>query len=222
MYAIGDASYMEIRKSMKFTGFSWIHWFFRDNPSKLAFTKRNCHDDVIKWKHFPRNWPFVRGIHRSPVNSTHKGQWRGALMFSLICARINGWVNNGGAGDLRRYRVHCDVIVMCVLLVIEILWSSTKLTFALMCVFHVFDCALSVYHFSSHWIRVFTLRLRCYRAPGELKVVSNRHIVNTKNPEHKLAPICLVNNLYYDCHLDNYTDVTWTPWHPESSRPCSG
>ena len=23
------------------------------------------HDDVIKWKHFPRNWPFVRRIHRS-------------------------------------------------------------------------------------------------------------------------------------------------------------
>ena len=32
------------------------------------------HDDVIKWKHFPRNWPFVRGIDRSPVNSPHKGQ----------------------------------------------------------------------------------------------------------------------------------------------------
>ena len=44
------------------------------------------HDDVIKWKHFLRYWPFVRGIHRSPVNSPHKGQWRGALMFSLICA----------------------------------------------------------------------------------------------------------------------------------------
>ena len=43
-------------------------------------------DDVIKWKHFPRYWPFVRGIHRSPVNSSHKGQWPGALMFSLICA----------------------------------------------------------------------------------------------------------------------------------------
>ena len=39
------------------------------------------HDDVIKWKHFPRNWPFVRGIHRFPVNSPHKDQWRGALMF---------------------------------------------------------------------------------------------------------------------------------------------
>ena len=70
------------------------------------------HDDVIKWKHFPRNWPFVRGIHRSPVNSLHKGQWRGALMFTLICARINDWVNNRGAGDLRRYRAHYDVIVM--------------------------------------------------------------------------------------------------------------
>ena len=73
---------------------------------------RFIHDDVIKWKHFPRYWPFVRGINRSPVNSPHKGQWRGALMFSLICARINGWVNNGQAGDLRRYRVHCDVMVM--------------------------------------------------------------------------------------------------------------
>ena len=30
------------------------------------------HDNVIKWKHFPRYWPFVRGIHRSPVISPHK------------------------------------------------------------------------------------------------------------------------------------------------------
>ena len=73
------------------------------------------HDDVIKWKHFPRHWPFVRGIHRSLVNSSHKGQWRGALMFSLICVWINGWVNNREAGDLRRYRSHCDVTVMAVL-----------------------------------------------------------------------------------------------------------
>ena len=70
------------------------------------------HDDVIKWKHFPRYWPFVRGIHRPPVKSPHKGQWRGALMFSLICVWINGWVNTGEAGDLRRYRAHYVVIVM--------------------------------------------------------------------------------------------------------------
>ena len=67
---------------------------------------------VIEWKHFPHYWQFVRGIHRSPVNSPHKGQWRGALMFSLICVWINGWVNNREAGDLRRYRTHYDVIVM--------------------------------------------------------------------------------------------------------------
>ena len=72
----------------------------------------HTHDDVIKWKHFPRHWPFVRGIHWSPVNSPHKGQWCGALMFSLICAWINAWVNNREAGDLRRHRSHYDVTVM--------------------------------------------------------------------------------------------------------------
>ena len=72
------------------------------------------HDDVIKWKHFPRYWLFVREIHRSLVNSPRKGQWRGALMFTLICARIKGWVNNGAAGDLRRNRAHYGVTVMSV------------------------------------------------------------------------------------------------------------
>ena len=43
---------------------------------------------------------------------THKGQRRGALMFSLICAWINGWVNNRGAGDLRHSRAHYDVNVL--------------------------------------------------------------------------------------------------------------
>ena len=72
----------------------------------------SCHDDVIKRKHFSRYWLFVRGIHRSPVNSPYKGQWRGALIFSMICAWINGWVNNREAGDLRRHRAHYDDIVM--------------------------------------------------------------------------------------------------------------
>ena len=84
-----------------------------DKPIPELIMTQVCHDDVIKWKHFPRNWPFVRGIHVPvPVNSPHKGQWRGALMLSLICVWINGWVNNREAGDLRRYRGHYDVIVM--------------------------------------------------------------------------------------------------------------
>ena len=66
---------------------------------------------IFKWKHFPGYWPFVWGIHRSPVNSPHKGQWCGALMFSFICVWINSWVNNREAGYLRHYRAHYDVIV---------------------------------------------------------------------------------------------------------------
>ena len=65
-----------------------------------------CHDDVIKWKHFPR---YLPGIHRSSVNSPYKGQWRGASMSSLICAGTNGWGNNRDAGGLRRHRAHYDV-----------------------------------------------------------------------------------------------------------------
>ena len=86
----------------------------RDECTEIACTCWHCRKnyDVIKWKRFPRNWPFVRGIHRSPVNSPHKGQWRGALMFSLICVWINGWANNREAGDLRRRRGYYDVSVM--------------------------------------------------------------------------------------------------------------
>ena len=79
--------------------------------------KQNDHDEVIEWKHFPRYWPFVWGIHRSPENSPHKGQWRGALMLSLICARANSWANNGDADGLRRHRAHYDVIVMMLTIV---------------------------------------------------------------------------------------------------------
>ena len=82
------------------------------------------HDDVIKWKHFPRNWPFVLGIHRSPVNSPHKGQFRGALMFSLICVWINSWVNNREAGELRRNQAHYDVIVMRSTIISGHMWAS--------------------------------------------------------------------------------------------------
>ena len=78
----------------------------------LVSQSTHPHDDVIKLKHFPPYWPFARGIHRWPVNSPHKGQWRWAMMFSLICAWINGRVNNREAGDLGRHRPHYDFSVM--------------------------------------------------------------------------------------------------------------
>ena len=59
---------------------------------------------------FLRYWSFE---HRSPVDSHHKkGQWRGALIFSLIYAWTNGWVNHWDAGDLRRHRSHYDITVI--------------------------------------------------------------------------------------------------------------
>ena len=69
------------------------------------------HDDVIKWAHFPRNWPFVRGIHRSPVDSPHRGPVTRGLMFSLICAWTNSGSNNRDAGDLRRHDAQYDFTV---------------------------------------------------------------------------------------------------------------
>ena len=110
------------KSPIKILHISFHHISFSANPSEVQqceccsllkkwgfITKKedmeNRHDEVIKWKHFPCYWPFVRGIH-------HKGQWCGALMFSLTYAWINGWVNHGEAGDLRCHHTHCDVTVM--------------------------------------------------------------------------------------------------------------
>ena len=68
------------------------------------------------WRHqmetFSVVQAFFKRIHRSPVDSSHKGQWRGALKFSLICAWTNGWANNRDARDSRGHRAHSDVTVM--------------------------------------------------------------------------------------------------------------
>ena len=84
------------------------------NQDTIIVPAMQYHDDVIKWGHFPRHWPFVRGIHRSPVNSSHKGQWRGAFMFSLICVWINGWVKQSWSWRFetlsRPLWRHCDAM----------------------------------------------------------------------------------------------------------------
>ena len=70
----------------------------------------------VWWRHQMETFSALLAIcaGNSPGTGefSHKGQWRGALMFALICARINGWVNNREAGDLGRYRGHYDVTVM--------------------------------------------------------------------------------------------------------------
>ena len=88
-------------------------WSIQCDPIYTTVKFLQNHYDVIKWKHFPR-WLLAICAENSPVpvNSLHKGQRREAVMFSLICARINDWENNREAGDLRRQRGHYDVSVM--------------------------------------------------------------------------------------------------------------
>ena len=69
------------------------------------------HDDVIKWKHFQRYWPFVRGIRRSPVDTPPQGPVTRSFEF-FFDLRLNKRLSNRDAGDLRHHGAHYDVIVM--------------------------------------------------------------------------------------------------------------
>ena len=94
------------------------------SPSVPAMLKNIHHLRRLKhllWRHemetFSALLAFCAGNSpRSPVNSPHKGQRRGAFMFSLICTWTNSWANNRDAGDLRCHRAHYDVIVMLAVL----------------------------------------------------------------------------------------------------------
>ena len=113
-------------------------------------------DNVIKWKHFPCYCPFVRGIHRSPVNSPHKGQWRGALMFPLICAMNKRSVNNREAGVLRSYRAHYDVIVM---------WYNDTWRFKI----NICECLSSQSYDDICWLSEKAQRIKIVRLLGKLR-----------------------------------------------------
>ena len=99
------------------------HWVLRNKPSMPPWPW---------WRHqietFPRYWSFVRGIHWSPVNSPHSGQWRGILMLSLICVWANGWVNNWDTCDLGRHRAHYDATVMTMALLYLVSCTPPRLS----------------------------------------------------------------------------------------------
>ena len=81
-----------------------------------AYPSGRVHDDVIKWKHFPRYWPFVRGIHRW-IPRTKASD---AELWCFLCsAWINGWVNYHEAGDLRRHRARYEVTIMCTIVLLS-------------------------------------------------------------------------------------------------------
>ena len=93
---------------------SWSHlivvWYLVHHDFMESFNQMSwwCH----QMETFSALLAICAGNSPVPGEFPNKGQWRGALMFTLIYTRINNWVNNGEAGDLRCYRAHYDVIVM--------------------------------------------------------------------------------------------------------------
>ena len=119
--------FFDLRLNKRLSKQSWSWWF--ETPSRPLW--RHCNAvswlgwsdcrppafppfqvDVIKWKHFSRHWPFVRGIHRSTVDSPRKGQWLGALFVLFDLQFTICWANNPDACNLRRHRAHYDVTGM--------------------------------------------------------------------------------------------------------------
>ena len=107
-------------------------WFHPRTPSEKSSIKNNAE---MAWQQ-KEIWPYVTKSMTSVTimmtssngnifrvagplcgefTGHRKGQWRGALMFSLICAWIKGWVNNCEAGDLRPHRANYNVIVMWII-----------------------------------------------------------------------------------------------------------
>ena len=76
--------------------FNWLNYFLDSQPeaglAHLCLQMSKRHDDVIKFKQFPRYWPFVRGIHRGHVNSPHN--WpvtRKMSPFDDVIMQISIW-----------------------------------------------------------------------------------------------------------------------------------
>ena len=64
------------------------------------------------WRHQMETFSALLALCAGPGEFPHKGQWRGTLMFSFICAWVKDWVNNCEPGDLRCHHGHYDVNVM--------------------------------------------------------------------------------------------------------------
>ena len=143
-------------------------WYNMYNLELLTLGR--LHDDVIKWKHFPRYWLFVRGSTCPGDFPAQKPVTR-SLMFFFTCAWINDWVNNREAGDLWRHCGHYDVNVM------EFKIPSTEQMF-------VFNrcpprTGGEAFHFWNGSYTIMTFELWVWRQPESICAVLNRCWHNT-------------------------------------------
>ena len=90
-----------------------IHWNFSHSISMVCkswpIILANVNKNMIT---FSALLALCEGNPTAPVDSSHKYQRRGALMFSLICTWTNGWANKWNACDLRRHCAHYEITVM--------------------------------------------------------------------------------------------------------------
>ena len=71
------------------------------------------HDDVIKWKHCPRNLPFVRAIRQSPVDSPYYSKYSSYKIWILPTRVWNYAIGkHGNRRVIFQYYVRCVVYTM--------------------------------------------------------------------------------------------------------------
>ena len=156
----GNIQHMSSNKlqlSPVITRFNFIRYCVQHNSLKSWW----CH----QLETFPRYWPFLRGNYRSQVGIPRKGQWRGALMFSLICAWTSGWANSRGAGDGIHHRAQYVVTVMYMCH-----WNKSSANVSLIFIFK-----------RSLYIRYGT----SYAKTARVKCISHLHFLQKKMNIHK-------------------------------------
>ena len=150
---------------------------------------KTVHDDVIKWKHFPRDLPFVRGIHRLPANFPHKDKWRGTFVFSLICTWSNGWGNNRNAYDLRRHGAHYDDTAMS--MKENIFWKSITRRYPLSVSFH--ENLTLIGNWTGYAIHIYSPQLIHLPVVPHLCVAELRHHWLRQTPVTEWVPSHFLN-----------------------------
>ena len=138
------------------------------------------------WRHqmetFSALLALCAGNSPVPVNSLHKGQWRGALMFSLICAWMNDWVNSRDAGDFRRHCGHYDVNVM------PPEWTKTSGTVSSGM---TSPCTLTNWTSASLWHRIMASRIILMLPP---KLITSLAVTAEKSQNYKVTALRLTDH----------------------------
>ena len=160
---------------------------YKHGLKKMLYMSANClpfmgKDDLMMTSSNGNIFRVTGHLCRSLVNSPHKGQWRGALMFSLIRVWIKGWVNNREAGDLRRYRGHYDVIVTFIMI-----WGWYGCLYSIAPLSMTTQTCLNTYFVCSYCCIITDLKTHAESITYTVRCRYNA--VNFLTNDHKIHPI---------------------------------